>query len=355
MNRISHCLLACCLVLGFPAGSAGWAQETLVASRLEPGEAAQLEQACRNQLERVGAALDAYREDRGELPMWLSDLLEGGYLDADSDLVCPVTRKTGEVPHLALYFEDPQVEDSYLYEYSPSPVGPGARPGEFLTMRAWKERCETVVGDIVPMVRCVLHDRVLNVSVGGKIYESDLNWEDAVPNPEDIPRLGLYWREDGKVPGPEEWKLRDEAWVGTPAVPFRLESPQGGTVDLQAWLGERVIVLEFWSTWCRPCHRSLPHLDAMVHEYAGEPVAFLAVNWKEKAGVVTPFLERRELTLPVALDRTGTVALDYGVRGVPRTVVIGTDGRIRAVHSGFGPESARVLREEIDRALAAAR
>jgi len=132
---------------------------------------------CKKNLEKIGAAIVAYRKDHKDLPNWLSDLVPQ-YLSDASVLICPVTRKTGRLsPFGAL---DPKLRCSYLYEFAPTPmtdIVKNAFSGPRTTNRDWKRQQMGIVGSEVPIVRCLLHDPVLNLSFGGRIYESGLFWE----------------------------------------------------------------------------------------------------------------------------------------------------------------------------------
>lgn len=133
--------------------------------------------ACKENLEKIAAAIHAYRKDHKDVPNWLSDLVPK-YLPAEA-LICPVTKKTERLsPFGAL---DPKVRCSYLYEFAPTPITAvikGAFPGPAMTTRQWKRQQMGVVGSDVPIARCLLHDPVLNLSFGGRIYESPLFWEE---------------------------------------------------------------------------------------------------------------------------------------------------------------------------------
>jgi len=75
---------------------------------------------------------------------------------------------------------DPKIYSSYLYEFTPTPIPEvvkGAWPGPQMTMREWKRQQMKLVGPEVPLVRCLLHEPALNLSLGGKVYESPVFWE----------------------------------------------------------------------------------------------------------------------------------------------------------------------------------
>jgi hypothetical protein len=140
----------------------------------EPAESA----ACKKNLEQINTAIAAYRKDhRDEVPNWLNDLVPK-YLADTNVLICPVCARTGQQSPYGLL--DPKIYTSYLYEFTPTPVPAvvkSAFPGSDMTMREWKQQQMKLVGPEVPLVRCLLHDPALNLSFGGKVYESQVYWE----------------------------------------------------------------------------------------------------------------------------------------------------------------------------------
>jgi thiol-disulfide isomerase/thioredoxin len=153
--------------------------------------------------------------------------------------------------------------------------------------------------------------------------------------------------------------------VGEAAPPLLLATASGDAVDL-AELRGKVVVLDFWATWCRPCVAALPELHA-VAEWAREkalPVEVIAVNTFEAAGQaeddpdtrleqVRRFWKKRGFTLPVAMDYTDDTAAAYRVQGIPATFVIRSDGVVHAQHAGFAGEYAEQLKRDIRAAIAA--
>jgi hypothetical protein len=135
--------------------------------------------ACKKNLEMIGAAIQAYRKENKDVPNWLSDLVPK-YLADTNLLICPVTIQTGRLSAFGVL--DPKVRSSYLYEFTPTPIPAivkGAWPGPMMTMRQWKRQQMGLVGSDVPIVRCLLHHPALNLSFGGKIYESPVLWEES--------------------------------------------------------------------------------------------------------------------------------------------------------------------------------
>jgi thiol-disulfide isomerase/thioredoxin len=107
-----------------------------------------------------------------------------------------------------------------------------------------------------------------------------------------------------------------------------LQGPDGATFDWDSLRG-KVVMLEFWATWCKPCVASFPHLNKMVEELAEEEIVFLSIS-DESRKKVLPFLADKPLKSWVALDTDRSVFKDYGVQGIPYSVIIDRDGKILA-------------------------
>jgi peroxiredoxin len=137
--------------------------------------------------------------------------------------------------------------------------------------------------------------------------------------------------------------LAAEAAVGRMAPDFTLTTVSGETVQLAALRGKPV-VLNFWATWCGPCQREMPALEAAWQRYRGD-VVFLGVDQGEPLEVVQPFLEDFGVTFPVPLDSDMAVGDRYNVRGMPTTFFIDADGTIR--HLWVGEMNAIILAEGV--------
>jgi thiol-disulfide isomerase/thioredoxin len=103
-----------------------------------------------------------------------------------------------------------------------------------------------------------------------------------------------------------------------------LQAPPGTEVSWEKLKGN-VVVLEFWATWCGPCLRALPHVNAMVERFRDRPVRFISVT-SEPETVVADCLKRYRLRGWVGLDTDRSMFESYGVDEIPYTVVVDSDG-----------------------------
>jgi peroxiredoxin len=130
------------------------------------------------------------------------------------------------------------------------------------------------------------------------------------------------------------------AWAATvsgPAPVFTLQSNKGQQVAL-AQLKGKVVMVNFWATWCVPCRQEMPHLQALYEKYNGLGFELLAVNVeKNNAEGARKWLEETPVTFPVLFDPENQVTKLYKVQTMPSTVIIGRNGTMRFIHQGYKP------------------
>ena len=97
----------------------------------------------------------------------------------------------------------------------------------------------------------------------------------------------------------------------------------------------KVILLNFWATWCGPCVGEMPAFEKLQETY-GEDLVLVAVNSGEDEETVKSFLEENGYTFPVVLDPEYAVAMLYPIDAIPYTVIIGTDGKVAVTQVGAG-------------------
>ncbi len=117
------------------------------------------------------------------------------------------------------------------------------------------------------------------------------------------------------------------AALGNPAPAFDLLGVDGAHHPLSSYRG-RVVVLNFWATWCIPCRAEMPDLEHEARIHRGDAVAILGVDWKESAGQVSDFTSSLGISYPILLDTDGRVYTRYRVTALPTTFVIDARGRL---------------------------
>jgi thiol-disulfide isomerase/thioredoxin len=140
--------------------------------------------------------------------------------------------------------------------------------------------------------------------------------------------------------------------LGKPAPDVSLKRLDGGEFRLKDYRDERVVVLDFWATWCGPCVQEMPILAEVAEAYKDKGVVFCAVNQQEKPEPVRKFLEEKKLKIPVALDAEGATGNAYQVAAIPTLVLIDKKGVVQSVHVGYDPEIKATLGKELDTVLA---
>lgn len=155
---------------------------------------------------------------------------------------------------------------------------------------------------------------------------------------------------DPLIPGDEGGSSPES---GKDAADFSLTLLDDSKFSLAGAKG-KVVVLDFWATWCGPCVKSLPGLVEAMSAFPPDKVVFLAVNQGETKEQVQQFLETRGLKMTVALDGDQAVAGKYGVDGIPHTVVVDPAGKIAFVKTGFEPGGDKQIADAVTKALGAA-
>jgi peroxiredoxin len=119
-----------------------------------------------------------------------------------------------------------------------------------------------------------------------------------------------------------------------PARAFTVPTLDGGSLRLADYRG-RVVVLNFWATWCPPCREEMPAMERLYRRFEARGVVVVAISIDADRSLVGPFVKEHGLTFPVGLDPGMEVAGQYGVRGLPATFLVDAGGRL--VASALGP------------------
>lgn len=119
-----------------------------------------------------------------------------------------------------------------------------------------------------------------------------------------------------------------------PAPDFATTDAEGRKVTLESYAG-KVVILNFWATWCPPCRLEMPSMEKLYQDFEDDGLEIVAVNFMESPKVVAEFVREEGLTYPILMDRQGRIAESYGVRRLPETVIIGRNGNLLGKTTGY--------------------
>lgn len=125
------------------------------------------------------------------------------------------------------------------------------------------------------------------------------------------------------------------------APDFKTTDCEGKTISLADFKG-RVVLLDFWATWCGPCVAAMPQMQDLARKFEGQPVTILGVNGDadKSAADIQAFLDRKKVTIRQALDPENKIGESYNVNAIPCVVFIGKDGKVEDVITGYSPGHA---------------
>ncbi len=123
-------------------------------------------------------------------------------------------------------------------------------------------------------------------------------------------------------------------WKGTPVAPaIELLTPEGVPLSLKQLRG-KVVLVNFWATWCEPCITEMPSLQRLRDQLGPSGFEVLAVNYQEGPARIGAFIQKMNLTLPVVRDTDGSVARSWRARVFPASYLVDRTGNIRYAVSG---------------------
>ncbi len=130
-----------------------------------------------------------------------------------------------------------------------------------------------------------------------------------------------------------------------------LAAPAAPALDLSPYAG-RVVIVDFWASWCAPCKASLPWLQTLAETYKDQGLTVLLVNVDRDRKAAEAMLAKEGISLPVTWDPDGKIAAAYRLEGMPSSYVYGRDGKLRDSHLGFDPRRTDELERGVTALLA---
>ena len=133
------------------------------------------------------------------------------------------------------------------------------------------------------------------------------------------------------------------------APDFSLPELNGQSLQLSAYRG-KVVLLDFWATWCTPCREEIPHLVELQNKYRDRGLEIIGVSMDDSPDPVREFYQRFQMNYPVVMGNADIGERYGGVLGLPIAFIIDRDGRIYAKH--IGATEASVLEQDVRAVLA---
>ena len=154
----------------------------------------------------------------------------------------------------------------------------------------------------------------------------------------------------------------DTLKINDPAPRFILRNLAGNDIFIRDYCGElrqpwknkvqHVVILSFFTTYCKPCLKEIPVLEEIVQKYKNNDLKVFLIDLKEKQEIVNKFVTEKKFKLPVLLDRYGVVAKKYKVTSVPRIFILSRDGKLiwmtRGYSENLGSELGKVLKQQFE-------
>jgi len=140
--------------------------------------------------------------------------------------------------------------------------------------------------------------------------------------------------------------LNATAYADYPRLPDINLSTQAGDINTSA-MKNKVIYIDFWASWCKPCKNSFPWLNAMQDRYKNQGFKIVAINLDKDKSKAYAFLKAIPANFTVAFDAQGKVAEEFNVQGMPSSYLVDRSGHIRARHIGFREKDKASLEKAV--------
>ncbi len=165
------------------------------------------------------------------------------------------------------------------------------------------------------------------------------------PDPKFVNDLDSLDADGGNAPDSPQARM-----IGIAAPDFELRKLDESVMKLSDLRG-RIVVLDFWATWCGPCVASLPKITELAQQYKGAEVDVVTVNIEQTSAEIRALLDRLKINPVVVLDSDGAVARAYQAQAIPQTVIIDRDGKVKHVIVGGGVATEAKIRDSLDNML----
>ena len=140
--------------------------------------------------------------------------------------------------------------------------------------------------------------------------------------------------------------------IGQTAPEVALQLLDGTPFKLSEQAG-KIVVLDFWATWCAPCMQTMPLVEKAMEQFDPDSVRLISINLQESAQQIQPVLERYKLNVTVAMDIDGVAAARYQAKAIPQLVIVGEDGIVKQLLVGGGSKVVEQMTTTIEQMIKA--
>ena len=155
-------------------------------------------------------------------------------------------------------------------------------------------------------------------------------------------KIGLHQSHGGSV------RDMGNVKVGELAPDFSSPDLSDHSIALSSYRGQKVVLMDFWATWCGPCRMAMPGLQELQEKFKDHGLEILSINQGETAEQVRNFIQRKKYSFHVILDQDGAIGGQYGVRGIPTLVLVDKKGVVQWLRVGYS-ENDDELRQLLER------
>ena len=159
-----------------------------------------------------------------------------------------------------------------------------------------------------------------------------------------------------EAPETNLFRRRAEHFAANPALarapmapPFTVTTAEGKEFTLDS-MGGRVVLVDFWATWCGPCNQELPHIKKIAQEFAGQPFVLISVSWDSDQAKWSEFVQKNGMTWNQYRDADHSLSEAYGVQAIPHYFTIDADGVLEAEKIGSGADIEGKLKKLVGKA-----
>lgn len=138
--------------------------------------------------------------------------------------------------------------------------------------------------------------------------------------------------------------------ISGPAPDFTLKSNSGKNLKLSEYRG-KVVLINFWASWCGPCRQEMPLLEKLHQRYASYGFTVLGVNVEEESAAARKLLKDIPVSFPVLFDTRNSASKAYNVSAMPSTVMVDRDGNMRYLHMGYKPGDEATYKKWVKRLI----